>query len=62
MNLKSRVSLYVIALSFILLELLKLWLERFSGSVNGIPAYFILPIAPVVLALVISLINAERED
>ena len=62
MNLKSRICLYVIALSFILLELLKLWLERFSGSSSGIPVYFILPLAPVILALIISLIKAERKD
>ena len=59
MNLKSRICLYVIALAFILLELVKLWEERFSGSSNGSPAYFILPLAPVVLALVIGLIKAE---
>lgn len=62
MNLKSRICLYVIALSFILMDLAKLWAERFSGSSSGIPVYFILPLAPVVLALIISLIKAERED
>lgn len=62
MNLKSRICLYVIALAFILLEFVKLWAERFSGSSSGIPVYFILPLAPVVLALIISLIKAERED
>lgn len=62
MNIKSRICLYIIALSFILLELVKLWLERFSGSTSGIPIYFILPLTPVILALIISLIKAERED
>lgn len=61
MNLKSRICLYVIALSFILLELLKLWLEQFSGSSSGIPVYFILPLAPVILALITCLIKAEED-
>lgn len=61
MNQRSRICLYTIALSYILLQLIRLWIEYFDPSMGGIPSYFALPLVPVGLGLVSCLLGEKKE-
>lgn len=61
MNRRSRICLYTIALSYILLQLIRLWHEYFDPSMGGIPSYLALPLVPVGLGLVSCLLGKIEE-
>ncbi len=61
MNQRSRICLYLIALSYILLQLIRLWHEYFDPSMGGIPSYLALPLVPVGLGLVSCLLGKIEE-
>ena len=61
MNQRSRICLYTIALSYILLQLVRLWLEYFDPSMGSIPSYLALPLVPVGLGLVSCLLGEKKE-
>lgn len=61
MNRRSRICLYLIALSYILLQLIRLWHEYFDPSMGGIPSYLALPLVPVGLGLVSCLLGKIEE-
>lgn len=46
MNQRSRICLYTIALSYILLQLIRLWEEYFSGSMGAFLLILHCPLCP----------------
>lgn len=59
MNTKSRICLYMIALSFLLFETFKL---NIDNRVMSIPIYFFIPSLVVAIGLLINLIQLSHEE
>ncbi len=62
MNIKTRICLYLIALSYIITELIKIWESRYVGTTTGFPIYLIIPLIPISIGLVIDLIIISTEN
>lgn len=62
MNVKTRICLYLIALSYIITELIKIWESRYIGTTAGFPIHFTLPLIPISIGLLIDLISLSTKN
>ena len=54
------ISIYLAALSYLILEIVKLWETNYYN--NGIPFIFWIPFVPVIVGLVISFLSINSDD
>ncbi len=60
MNTRSRISLYLIALSYVITELIKVWESNYAGG--RFPMYLVIPLIPISIGLLIALITVSEEE
>ena len=58
MNAKSRIVLYLLGYSYLIMEIIKIWELKY----DGFPIYFIIPFIPISIGFIIDLINVSREN
>jgi|GEM_PF-2389118 hypothetical protein len=61
-NTKTKLCVYMISLSYVLVELIKLWQTYYSGTYSGIPLYFIIPVMPILIGLILNLLSSNRNE
>jgi len=62
MNAKSRIVLYLLGYSYLIMEIIKIWEPKYDGTNAGFPIYFIIPFIPISIGFIIDLINVSREN
>ena len=62
MNAKSRIVLYLLGYSYLIMEIIKIWGLKYDGINTGFPIYFIIPFIPISIGFIIDLINVSREN
>ncbi len=62
MNAKSRIVLYLLGYSDLIMEIIKIWEPKYDGTNAGFPIYFIIPFIPISIGFIIDLINVSREN
>ena len=62
MNAKSRIVLYLLGYSYLIMEIIKIWELKYDGINTGLPIYLIIPFIPISIGFIIDLINVSREN
>lgn len=63
MNAKSRIVLYLLGYSYLIMEIIKIWELKYGGiNTGGLPIYLIIPFIPISIGFIIDLINISREN
>ena len=62
MNAKSRIVLYLLGYSYLIVEIIKIWELKYNAANIGLPIYLIIPFIPISIGFIIDLINISREN
>ncbi len=62
MNAKSRIVLYLLGYSYLIMEIIKIWELEYDGINTGFPIYLLIPFLPISIGFIIDLINVSREN
>ena len=62
MNAKSRIVLYLLGYSYLIMEIIKIWGLKYDGINTGLPIYLLIPFLPISIGFIIDLINISREN
>lgn len=62
MDSKTKICLYLITISYITMELIKLWESKYTGSFNSIPWYFYIPLAPVLIGIFTNILHEANSN